>query len=232
VAVAKKLWQLIGAVGIAIAVGGCDRDRPQVAPVNGTIPLPAPKHVWMTEFHQLNGTPYFYAPIYVADREQKSVLKQLKSASLDYDRQDWEVDIRNYLFVHRDNLSSRKLLSNHNSRLLAMEQIGESFPPDKSGKNIDRSSSIKSAKTLWYVQVIADTNGDKVLNNLDRKQIATSDVSGGNYTEMIKDIDKIILVSAKGLDRRLVFYTSGEKHFVADVDLSKREARIVELAAL
>jgi hypothetical protein len=230
----KQWWQLISAMSIAIAVVGCSKIQPQVTPVNSTNPLPAPKNVWMTEFHQLNGTPYFYAPIYVADREQKSILKQIKSAASDYGR-EWEygaIDIRNYMFVNRDSLSAVKLLSNNNSRLIELKQIGESFPPDKSGKYPERINSIKSVKTLWYVQVLADTNGDKILSNLDRQQIAISDVSGANYTELIKDIDKILLVSAKGLDRRLVFYTSGQKHFVADVDLSKRQATIKELPAL
>ena len=93
-------------------------------------------------------------------------------------------------------------------------------------------AAIKTVKTLWYVQVLADTNGDKTLTDLDRKQIAISDVSGGNYTGVIKDIDKILLVYPKGLDRRLVFYTSGTKHFVADVDIPNRKATIKQLPAL
>jgi hypothetical protein len=230
----KQWWQLISAMGMAIAVTGCNNIQSQVTPVNSTNPLPAPKNVWMTEFHQLNGTQYFYAPIYVADREQKSILKQLKSAASDNGR-EWdygEIDIRNYMFVNRDSLAASKLLSNNNSRLIELKQIGAPFPPDKSGKYPERFGAMKMVKTLWYVQVLADTNGDKILSNLDRKQIAISDVSGANYTELIKDIDKILLVSNKGIDRRLVFYTSGQKHLVADVDLTKRQATIKELPAL
>ena len=55
-----------------------------------------------------------------------------------------------------------------------------------------------------------------------RQQIAISDVSGANYTEIIKDIDKIILVDSKGINRRLVIYASGNKRFVADIDLPQR----------
>jgi hypothetical protein len=235
----RQLWRSIGLVSLVMMAAGCSGKSPvssvvssEVAPSNSPSPLPTPKNVWMTEFKQLNGTPYLYAPIYVAEQEQKNILKQIKSASSDYGRDSTWIDIRNYMFVHRDNLSAGKLLSNNSSRLLEMEQIGEPAPPDKSQPDLSRSNWIKTVKTLWYVQVLADTNGDKTLTDADRKQIAISDVSGANYTEVIKDIDKILLVYPKGLDRRLVFYVSGKKHFVADVDIPNRKATIKQLPAL
>lgn len=233
----RKLWRSICLVGIVMMAAGCG-GKPQVTSINrpelasSPSPLPTPKNVWMTEFKQLNGTPYLYAPIYVAEQEQKSVLKQIKSASYEYGREYTRIDIRNYMFVHRDNLSAGKLLSNNTSRLLEMEQIGVPAPPDKSNLDSSRRNWIKTVKTLWYVQVLADTNRDKTLTDLDRKQIAISDVSGANYTEVIKDIDKVLLVYPKGLDRRLVFYISDQKHFVADVDIPARKATIKRLPAL
>jgi hypothetical protein len=236
-----KQWQKsIGLVGIILLLSSCvkppdarDSDS-SPNPVTSPNLLPTPKGVWMTEFKQLNGTPYLYAPIYVADKEQKSILKQIKSAasSSDYSGRDGYLDIRNYMFVHRDNLSAGKLLPTNNSRLLELEQIGEPAPVDKSNPDPNRANWIKTVKTLWYTQVLADTNGDKELSNLDRKQIAISDVSGANYTEIIKNIDAILLVYPKGLDRRLVFYTSDSKHFVADVDIPNRKATIKQLPAL
>ena len=231
-------WQKsIGLVGMTILLASCGKPpvateaNPSPNPAVSPNPLPTPKNVWMTEFKQLNGTPYLYAPIYVADKEQKSILKQIKSAasSSDYSGRDGYADIRNYMFVNRDNLSAGKLLSNNNSRLLDLEQIGEPSPVGKSNPDPNRAKSIATVKTLWYTQVLADTNGDKELSNLDRKQIAISDVSGANYTEIIKNIDAILLVYPKGLDRRLVFYTSGRKHFVADVDIPNRKATIKQL---
>ena len=231
----KKYWQVIGLAGIAISVVGCNQ---QQANVNSspklnqpTTPLVAPKEVRMTEFQQINGTPYLYAPIYVAGEDGKSITKQIKELASDASssyggRSDNNIDVRNYMFVHRDQLSASKLLSNNNARLLSMEQIGEPALPIRTEPN---RSWIKKVSTLWYVKVTADTNGDKVLNDLDRQQIAISDVSGANYTEMIKDIDKIILVYPKGINRRLVIYTSGNKHFVADIDLPKRQTTVKEL---
>ncbi len=236
-----KQWQKsIGLVGMILLISGCvkppvasDDDR-SPNPAASPNPLPTPKSVWMTEFKQLNGTPYLYAPIYVADKEQKSILKQIKSAasSSDYSGRDGYLDIRNYMFVHRDNLSAGKLLPTNNSRLLELEQIGEPAPVDKSNPDPNRAKWIKTVKTLWYTQVLADTNGDKELSSIDRKQIAISDVSGANYTEIIKNIDAILLVYPKGLDRRLVFYTSDNKHFVADVDIPNRKATIKQLPTL
>lgn len=229
-----KYWQLIGAVGIAIAISGCNRQQMAGSssenPVPAT-PLAAPKEVWMTEFQQINGTPYLYAPIYVATEERKNILKELKSAS--YDRQNYgSIDIRNYLFVHRDNLSASKLLSNNRARLLEMEQIGELARSNKSAQEPNRPNAIKKVQTLWYVKVTADTNGDKTLDDRDRKQIAISDVSGANYTEIIQDIDKILLVYPKGIERRLVIYVSGNQRFVTDIDLAKRQAIVKQLPGL
>jgi hypothetical protein len=233
----RKYWQIIGSVGIAIAVAGCNQQRATVAtspnPSQSPTSLAAPKEVLMTEFQQINGTPYLYAPIYVATEERKSILKQLKSGSYD-DRKDWTgIDIRNYMFVHRDNLSASKLLSNNNTRLLSMEQIGEPAPPSKTEPN---RSWIKKVTMLWYVKATADPNGDQVLDDAHserlRQQIAISDVSGANYTEILKDIDKIILVYPKGINRRLVIYTSGNKRFVADIDLPKRQATVKELPSI
>ena len=133
----RKYWQIIGLVGMAIAVAGCSQQRANVTtspnPSQSPTPLAAPKDVWMTEFQQINGTPYLYAPIYVATEEHKSITKQIKELGSDSSYEGRKgynsIDIRNYMFVHRDHLSASKLLSNNNARLLSMEQIGEPAPP-------------------------------------------------------------------------------------------------------
>jgi hypothetical protein len=233
----KQWWKLIGVMGIVATVAGCSRapanpnTSAQVAATTPPTPLPAPKEVWMTEFKQIDGTPYLYAPIYVADREQRSIIKEIKSAASDsYEGRSWGADIRNYMFVHRDNLAASKLLTNNSSRLLSMEQLNKTtFPARPDPDSPVNAKGIKTVTALWHLRVLADTNGDKVLNESDRKQIAISDVSGANYTEIIKDIDKILLVYPKGLDRRLVIYTSGTKRFIADVDIPNRKATTKEL---
>ncbi|WP_310483297.1 hypothetical protein [Chamaesiphon sp. VAR_48_metabat_403] len=237
----EQLWKLVGVIGVVAALASCNSKTipiasttsPQVAVNDTPTPLPAPKEVWMTQFQQINGTPYLYAPIYVATEEQRSIIKQIKSGSYESGKgNEYGTDIRNYMFVHRDNLSASKLLTNNSSRLLSLEQIGETAPLDKSNPDPTRANWIKTVKALWHVRAIADTNSDKILNDLDRKQIGISDVSGANYTEIIKDIDKILLVYPKGIDRRLVIYTSGNKRFVANIEIPTRQVTIKELPAL
>ena len=243
----KQCWKLIVLVGIMVTLASCSKapvtsiTSPQVnvsttpTPTPTPTPLSAPQAVRMTQFEQLNGTPYFYAPIYVAEQAQKSIVSQIKSGSYDSRKGDSDgTDIRNYMFIHQDNLSASKLLTNNSSRLIEMEQIGEPALPNKSNPDSSRAKSIKTVTALWHICVLADTNSDQTLNDLDRKQIAISDVSGANYTEIIKDIDKILFVypKGKGLDRRLVIYTSGTKRFVADIDIPKRQANIKELPAI
>jgi hypothetical protein len=238
----KRWWLLMICAGLALTVSGCinskssENKAPSVTQQSATpSPLPAPKEVWMTGFQQINGTPYLYAPIYVANEEQKGVWQEIKQeiksggSSNDYESRKGSIDIRNYMFVHRDDLSASKLLPNNNARLLEMEEIGEKATPDKSAQEPNR---IAKVQTLWYIKVTEDTNGDKVLNGLDRKQIAISDPSGANYTEIIKGIDKILLVQPKGLDRRLVIYAAGKKRFVADIDITKRQATTKELPSI
>ncbi len=234
----KQLWKVC-MLGMLALAASCSREIRTLDPETTTVPnrvsseakpspTDAPK-VWMTDFQQINGTPYFYAPIYVATTEQRqSISKQLKSAvySRNYDS---SIDIRNYMFVHRDNLSASKLLADNRGRIIETEQLGEPVPPTKSGKTSIPSTGLKKVTAFWYVKVAADTNGDKTLDRNDRKSIAISDVSGANYTEIIKEIDKIILIYPKGTDRRLVIYSTGNKHFVAEVNMLQRTATIKEL---
>jgi hypothetical protein len=237
----EQLWKLGGLVGILLVVAGCSDRKPQATASTSTtvnpnpVPLAAPKNVWMSQFEQLNGTPYLYAPIYVAEQERKSILKQIKSVGSSSSEDRWnygETDIRNYMFVHRDNLSASRLLKDNSSRILQLEEIGEPLPPKKSNPDEMKSNRLKTVKALWYVRAVADTNGDKQLSDLDRKQIGISDVSGANYTEIIKDIDKILLNSRIGLDRRLVIYMSGGKRFAANITLPTRTVTVKELPAI
>jgi hypothetical protein len=233
-----QFWKFIGVVGIVATLASCSKapasstTSDRVLATTTPTPLPAPKEVWMTEFQQIDGTPYLYAPIYVAEQEQRSIIKEIKSAtsSNNYEGRSWGADIRNYMFIHRDNLAASKLLTNNSSRLLSMEQLSKTTIPARPDPDSPvKGKGIKTVTALWHLRVLADTNGDKVLNESDRKQIAISDVSGANYTEIIRDIDKILLVYPKGLDRRLVIYTSGTKRFVADVDIPNRKAITKEL---
>jgi hypothetical protein len=238
--VSKQWWKLICLVSIVATLASCSKapatstTSVQVVENTTPAPLPTPKEVWMTDFQQIAGTPYLYATIYVATQEQRSIIKEIKSAaSNSYEGRSEGVDIRNYMFIHRDNLSASKLLINNSSRLLSMEQLNVTATPTRPDPDSPpKGKGLKTVTALWHLRVLVDTNGDKILNESDRKQIAISDVSGANYTEIIKDIDRILLVYPKGLDRRLIIYTSGSKRFIADVDITQRKATIKELPSI
>ena len=91
---------------------------------------------------------------------------------------------------------------------------------------------LKIFTSRWYVTLPLDPNGDKVLDERDCQQIVISGVFGANYTEIIKNIDKILLVDPKGIDRRLVIYLAGNLRFGADIDIAKRQVITKELPAL
>jgi hypothetical protein len=237
----SKYWyQLVGSVGVVMTMlMGCN--SPQVAPkpkLNQPLAaLPVPQ-VSLGEFTLINGTPYLHAAIYVPREVRGNMIEQIGNGSR-YDSSSGDIDIRNYLFVNRDDLSGKKLFPHHNSRLLEMEQLGETIPLAKpvikDAKNNGEDPTLvppRNIRSLWYVTATADTNGDKLLDRQDRKQIAISDVSGTNYTEIIKDIDTILLVHPRGRDRRLVIYASGNKRFVAQIDIPQRLATIKELPSI
>lgn len=238
----EQLWKFSSWVGILMVLAGCssklqaNTSKPTDNP--SPVPLAEPKNVWISQFVPLNGTNYLYAPIYVAEQERKSMFKQVKSPKSDKSDRDedrWNdgtIDIRNYVFVHRDNLSADKLFADNSSRILQIEEIVKPLRSRRSDSDEMKSNRLKTVKALWYVRAVADTNGDKQLGELDRKQIGISDVSGTNYTEIINDIDTILLNSPIGLDRRLVIYTSGSKRFAANIDLLERTATTKELPTL
>jgi hypothetical protein len=239
----KQLWLLVGLVGMIITTGACGRqsnnDDRITSPSTTTAPSAATpiRKADLAEFAQINGTPYLHAPIYLTTDDRGNKVERILSGSYEGKGEMSNIDIRNYLFVDRDNLAAGKLLSNNNSRLLEIEHLGgKTVSPGNgryNGKNqLGSANQPKQVQSLWFVAVATDTNKDKALNDRDRKQISMSDVSGANYTEIIKDIDTIRFVYPKGADHRLVIYTSGTKNFVADINLQQRQATVKELPAL
>ncbi len=243
----KQLWLLVGLVGMVLTIWACGRqgnnDDQITSPSTTIAPSTSPsaatpvRKASLAEFAQINGTPYLHAPIYLTTDERGNKVERILSGSYEGKEGVSNIDIRNYLFIDRDNLAAGKLLSNNNSRLLEIEHLGGKTVSTGNGRYNGKNQLVsanqpKQVQSLWFVAVTTDTNRDKALNDRDRKQISMSDVSGANYTEIVKDIDTIRFVYPKGTDRRLVIYTSGTKNFVADINLLQRQATIKELPAL
>jgi hypothetical protein len=237
--VLKQTWVLTCLVGgIALIVNACATNTTasnQNKPTSSSQPspsisatLPTPK-VNLGQFVLIPGTDYLHAPVVVSGDRKSANPFDYES---EYSSKGSMEEIRNYVFVNRNNLATVKLLPDNNARLMTMEEIGQAIP--KKGK-IDRSLepiALPQSKSLWLLAIPKDTNNDQKLTTADRQEIALADVSGENYTVLIKDIDRISLIHQRTLDRRLVFYRSNNRHFVADVNIATRQATVKELPAI
>ena len=87
-------------------------------------------------------------------------------------------------------------------------------------------TKINKVNGIWYTVVTSDTNKDKRLDSRDQKVIAVSDVSGNGYTELIKKVDRVLGSHQKNQNNVLVFYESGGKNFVAEIDIFQRKLLI------
>jgi hypothetical protein len=233
----EQKWILVCAAGtIALIINACTmgtNNKPIVtatpsAPAAQTATTPTPK-VALGTFSLIDGTNYLSAPAVVSN------LQKNNGGTLfdDYERakntKDYSEDIRNYMFVERDTLTTTKLLPDHNTRLLSVDRLGKTAIPQPQPTD---KVKYTPAKFLWFVAVPQDTNQDKKLDTRDRQAIAIADVSGANYQVLIKDIDLILLDHARSVDRRLVFYRSNGRDYVADVNLTTRDTSVKELPAI
>jgi hypothetical protein len=137
--------------------------------------------------------------------------------------------VNNYVFVNRQDLSSRKLFPDNRSTILAAEQLGEA---GTEGTGSNQKTIVKNVKAVLYQVVKADTNSDKKLNRDDQKAIAIADVNGGNYKELVTGIDRVINIHAQSKDKRIVFYQIGSGYFAASIDIPSRATKVGKLSSI
>ena len=160
--------------------------------------------VKLSNFQPLSGTPYLMAPISSEQNYRHSYYDKTAGS------------IRNYLFFNGNDKSAKKLLTKNDFLFLNSQNVVEQNPQTK----IDKVNGI------WYTVVTTDTNKDKLLDSRDQKIIAVSDVSGNGYTELIKKVDQVLGSHQKNQNNVLVFYESGGKNFVAEIDVFQRKLLI------
>lgn len=158
----------------------------------------------LSNFEQLSGTPYLMAPI-SSQQDYRDSYYDKTAAS-----------IRNYLFVNGNDKSAKKLLTKNDFLFLNSQNV------------VSKNSQTKINKVngIWYTVVTNDTNKDQRLDSRDQKIIAVSDVSGNGYTELIKKVDRVLGSHQKNQNNVLVFYESGGKNFVAEIDVFQRKLLI------
>jgi hypothetical protein len=74
-----------------------------------------------------------------------------------------------------------------------------------------------------YTLVKADTTKDGQLSSADQKTLAISDVGGKGYTELVSGVDQVLGDAYKDGDILLLIYRTGDKNFLARVDLASRK---------
>ena len=124
------------------------------------------------------------------------------------------------MFINGNDKSAKKLLTKNNLLFLNAQNVLEN-PQNVVEQNAQ--TKINKVNGIWYTVVTADTNNDKRLDGRDQKTIAVSDVSGSGYTELIDKVDRVLGSHQKNQNNVLVFYESGGKNFLAEIDISGRK---------
>ncbi len=216
-------------------VAGCDIRKPSMPsltpPNPGTKDETAEKTKYvMGEFSLTKGTDYLVAPVYTDYSGKGRIMNFSSSEYGDYSSKKGDYSlVNNYIFVNRQDLSSRKLFPDNRSTILAAQQLGEA---GTEGTGSNQKTIVKNVKAVLYQVVKADTNSDKKLDNKDQKSIAIADVNGGNYQELVTGIDRVINIHSQSKDKRIVFYQTGPDYFAASIDIPSRSANVNKLQSI
>jgi hypothetical protein len=227
----NKIWCL-GLISLTLLWGtSCNRITNKVqtvqSAVNNSEP-PRTKYV-LGDFTLITGTDYLMAPVYVdyAGKDRSSEYGSYASPAVkDYAPKGYSGgSIHNFVIMNRQDLSSRRLFTNNKTAILDEQKLGESAT--EGGKPI-----IKNIKALMYRVAKADTNGDKVIDQRDKQEIALADVDGTNYKELITGIDWVINIHSQSKDKRVVFYRTGQEYLAASIDIPSRSVTVKKLESI
>lgn len=199
------------AILISGTIAGCNRlwqDNPQQQAQNPgkTEAEKAAVERTLSPFEGLEGTPYRFARIEEIARDRGSVF-----SSSGYDKSN--SPIFNFIFLNAETKNSVKLLPKSNLRFTRVERVGR----------LNAKGNLIKAEAMWYEVIRADTNGDKTLDYRDKSTIATSTISGTEYTELIPEVDRVLNTFQAGPSKVTMIYESNKKYFVADLDLGARK---------
>ena len=211
---ARVCWLPALLIGLAILLFNafaCRRDS-QVGAQAATLKL------GLGEFTKVADTKFLSAPAVVTDYDG-GVLAELSRKT------SKEGQVRNYLFFNLDDLGHQWLLPHSNFLFVTRQDLpfGATEAREEKEKVVAAAKPAPFTRALYYELVKANTNDNKVLDAYDRKTIALSEISGGNYVELINEIDDISYKQMHGADELLVIYRQADKHFAAKISLSQRQ---------
>jgi hypothetical protein len=184
----------------------------------------------LSEFALISGTNYLSATVSTEDSGKwRGEADSASSYGDSKHKKDGYTPVNNYIFVNRQDLSSRKLFLHNKFVILDDQEIGEVM---KEGAEGDKKAIVKNVTAILYRVVKADTNNDKLLDAHDQNTIALADANGGNYQELVTGIDRVINIHAQSKDRHVVFYQTGQNYFVASIDIPRKSVKVNKLPSI
>ena len=149
-------------------------------------------------FQELEGTSYLFAPVNSQANPRKNY----------YDQK--ALRTHNYLFLNVNDKSARRLVPGNDFLFLNAQKV------------VLQRRDDKIVRGMWYEVVKADSNGDRRLDDEDKKAIAVSDVTGSDYTEVIDEVDRLLGSHQKNSTTLLVFYEFDGREYVGEISMDRR----------
>jgi hypothetical protein len=162
----------------------------------------------LAPFTILEGTPYKLGAVVESEGKDRGFLSgsssSYKGDSYGYSKQF------NYIFLNTQTKESVKLLPKSDLLFTRLEKIGK--------KN--EKGEFTKIDAIWYEAI---KPGQKNSEDRPKKTIATSTVSGTNYTELIPQVDRILNTFQPSAMKILMVYELDKKYFIAELDLADRK---------
>jgi hypothetical protein len=209
----KRLSILLLAISFSILA--CGRNIiPQDSSVNAEAPdAPKPVEKTLSSFNPILGTDYLMAGIVPVEVTRDSSLNPFEWISRSGYSGYSSYATYNYVFFNTQTEEYHRLLPDNNSVIFQTagfpQQVYDPNDPNKPAPIIE----------FWVFNIIkADANGDTYFDYRDKLTIGISDVSGGNYTELIQNVDAIQSQYYKDPSNFFIIYNVNDKNFIAKVN--------------
>jgi hypothetical protein len=162
----------------------------------------------LAPFSILEGTPYKVGAVVEVEGKDRSAWS---GGSSSYKGDSYGSSKQfNYIFLNTQTKESVKLLPKSESLFTRLEKIGKK----------DEKGAFTKIEAIWY-QVIKP--GQKNPDERPKSTIATSTVSGTNYTELIPQVDRVLNTFQPSATKILMVYELNKKYFIAELDLGERK---------
>lgn len=175
----------------------------------------------LSKFKCLSGTPFMMAPL------QSEPQKQSGFSKIAY-----QSNTHNYIFFNKETVAFTKLLPTNDYLIKQTTQLTETGVIESApyGVKPELRCDEKSQTIRWLLYLVVNqyTNSDKQLSPKDITNLAMSDVSGKNYTELIPGIQLILGLTMKNAQQLIVIYRKDNQNQVSIIDLLKREVTLTQ----